>query len=94
MSTYARSPFYSYLFGYRGNNSYTELIYKVKENVGVVHSDDLLYLFSGIPLSWMTRNDMKIVNLMLDLWTSFAKHRLRKKFSKIYIFYLTFLQFN
>lgn len=78
MSTYAQSSFYSYLFGYRGNNSYTNLIYKVKENVGVMHSDELLYLFSGIPMSWMTQDDEKIVNLMLDLWTSFAKNRYKK----------------
>lgn len=75
MSQYAKSRFYSYLFGYRGNNSYTALIYQVKENVGVVHSDELLYLFSGIPLSWLTKDDEKITDLMLDLWTSFAKNR-------------------
>ncbi|XP_043476973.1 esterase FE4-like [Leptopilina heterotoma] len=78
MSQYAQSRFYSYLFGYRGNNSYTSLIYTVKENVGVVHSDDLLYLFSGIPLSWLTKDDEKITDLMLDLWTSFAKNSVPK----------------
>lgn len=66
------SPFYRFKFGYRGTMNRIYLIFNTKENFGVGHSNDVLYLFNYGPLHDMTQSDEYISMVMIDLWTSFA----------------------
>ncbi|XP_033228941.1 esterase FE4-like [Belonocnema kinseyi] len=72
MAKIAKSPIYSYLFDYHGQTSYAEIDYDIKNNIGVNHADELLYIFSGVYSPLASRNDNYIIDLMVDLWTSFA----------------------
>ena len=67
-----KSPVYLYLFGYRGKTSYLTLDYDIEDNIGVTHADDLLYLFSGVHSQFVSETDKKVIDLMVDFWTSFA----------------------
>ena len=46
--------------------------FNVKEHLGVSHAEDISYLFPKAGLKEISKNDAKILNLMIDLWTSFA----------------------
>lgn len=70
MSKMIRNPLYVYSFGYRGNESLISLQEGLKENVGVTHSEELLYLFPFVNNT--NKVDQQMINLMTDLWTSFA----------------------
>ncbi|XP_051164616.1 juvenile hormone esterase-like [Leptopilina boulardi] len=72
ISKFGKKPVYLYMFGYRGESSYTNVDYGIDENVGVHHADDLFYLFSGEHSKSITDKDKYIIDLMVDLWTSFA----------------------
>ncbi|XP_012251342.2 esterase E4-like [Athalia rosae] len=77
---WATSSEYFYNFHYRGVYSYT---YKFTggstENIGVAHSDDLVYLFPIAETELakfgkeMSAMDYKMVDIMVKLWTSFAR---------------------
>ena len=72
-----KSPFYWYSFNYQGSRSFTQLqADKQGKAEGVCHGDDLFYLF---PMSSLTSKnvsnekiDGKMIDIMVDLWTSFA----------------------
>ncbi|XP_051167921.1 uncharacterized protein LOC127285784 [Leptopilina boulardi] len=67
------TPFYRYKFGYRGTMNRIYLAFGLKENFGVGHSNELLYLFNyGSLFNNISQHDEHIVNVMIDLWTSFA----------------------
>ena len=73
MAKVIKSPFYLYSFGYCGNESLISLQYGLKENIGVSHSEELIYLFPFlVPLNITNKVDQEMINLMVDLWTSFA----------------------
>lgn len=67
-----KSPLYLFLFGYRGNESLVILQNGIRENVGVIHAEELLYLFPYVPLEKTKNVDQKVIDLMVDMWTSFA----------------------
>ncbi|XP_076248299.1 venom carboxylesterase-6-like [Calliopsis andreniformis] len=74
-----KSPFYTYLFNYRGTLSQTSLQTGNNNRYGVAHADELIYLFPenattlGLPSNVeQTQSDFMISELMVDLWTSFA----------------------
>lgn len=73
-----KTPFYYYSFGYRGTISETNKVLKDNRNVGVTHSDDLIYIFPsedallGTPGIQFSRSDETMIDIMTDLWTSFA----------------------
>ena len=74
MRALKKTPLYSYLFAFRGKESLTSIGYGIKKNIGVMHSEELMYLFfpSCLPSSKSKFIDQKIIDLMVDLWTSFA----------------------
>ena len=73
-----KNPIYFYSFGYRGTFSGTSTATGDNKNVGVSHADDLIYLFPTSPKKFkmpglkMTAKDKSVIDLMVDLWTSFA----------------------
>lgn len=54
------------MFGYRGEVSYLNLEYGLRENVGVNHADDLLYLLSGEHTKFISQTDEFVIDLMID----------------------------
>ncbi|XP_076686877.1 juvenile hormone esterase-like [Andrena cerasifolii] len=75
----SKQPFYTYLFNYRGTLSQTPLATKNNKDVGITHSDELIYLFPEtasslhLPINVkQSTSDRKIRNVMVDLWTTFA----------------------
>ncbi|XP_063983590.1 juvenile hormone esterase-like [Diachasmimorpha longicaudata] len=73
-----KSPYYYYNFAYRGTFSRTSSFLKNNENIGVSHSDDLIYIFPsnsssfGIDEDSLSDEDHKMVDIVTELWTSFA----------------------
>ncbi|XP_046493230.1 esterase E4-like isoform X1 [Neodiprion pinetum] len=69
----AVNPQYFYTFDYRGALSLSYAYGGTKSYCGVPHGEELLYLF---PNNNETRSkkDYEMVNVMLELWTSFAIH--------------------
>lgn len=72
-------PTYSYLFNYRGSYSWTSDITHNNKDLGITHGDPDIYLFPqsstdlGLPYNVeQTRCDLKIRNVMVDMYTSFA----------------------
>lgn len=72
MKKIIKSPFYIYSFNYRGNESVVSLENGIKGNIGVTHGEELLYHFPRIPLSETAKVDQRMIDIMVDLWTSFA----------------------
>ncbi|EFX78589.1 hypothetical protein DAPPUDRAFT_245878 [Daphnia pulex] len=73
-SKYSAHPIYYYRYGYRhklGLANLLELPFKI--DFGVVHTDELLLMFTSIgsPLA-KHPHDVKVSNMLVDLWTSFA----------------------
>ena len=72
------SPFYVYSFGYRGTFSRSSIVLGNNRNIGVSHTDELIYLFPknstifGLPNLSSSKADESMIDLMVDLWTSFA----------------------
>ncbi|XP_046737847.1 juvenile hormone esterase-like [Diprion similis] len=76
---FAEQPQYLYSFEYEGTLKYS---YNFSggdvKNYGVTHGDDILYLFRsrhpyfGPPEYQHNENDWKMVDIMVELWTSFA----------------------
>lgn len=72
MAKAIKSPFYAYSFGYRADESLISLNYGLKGNIGVTHSEEVMYLFPFVSLNNTKKVDQNMINLMVDLWTSFA----------------------
>ena len=74
----AKKPIYIYSFGYRGTISFSTVQIRSNRNIGTDHGDETLYLFPIANLIYylshlkMGSNDFKMINTMVDLWTSFA----------------------
>ncbi|XP_043275530.1 juvenile hormone esterase-like [Venturia canescens] len=72
-----KSPFYYYLFEYRGTNSETERTLHENRDIGVAHGDELFYIFPPTKTNLasgggMVHLDETMINIMTDLWSSFA----------------------
>ncbi|XP_046750571.1 esterase E4-like [Diprion similis] len=75
----AKNPQYFYTFSYHGTFSNTYLDYNTTADLGVTHGDDTFYIFDP-ELQFAGRNfnksttkkDLEIVDIMVQLWTSFA----------------------
>lgn len=69
---------YLFNFGYRGTFSMTNVTTGSNENIGVCHTDEMNYLFPSYPEDFglksanYTKKDESIIDIMVDLWTSFA----------------------
>ena len=75
-----KNPIYCYSFGYRGTFSVTSKIIGDNRNIGVSHADELKYLFPEsanyfkAPNLRYTVTDQLVIDIMVDLWTSFASN--------------------
>ena len=67
-----KSPLYLFSFGYRANESLVFLENGLRGNIGVTHAEELLYLFPYVPSEKTKNVNQKVIDLMVDLWTSFA----------------------
>ena len=73
-----KSHAFFYSFGYRGSYSVTNKETGDNSNIGVSNADELLYLFNkfsthnGSPTVNLTKQDESMIDIMVDLWTSFA----------------------
>ena len=73
-----KNPIYLYLFAYRGTFSVTSKVTGDNRNLGVSHADELKFLFPALPHSFklprlkFTSKDQSVVDIIVDLWTSFA----------------------
>lgn len=72
-----KNPVYLYRFNYRGPFSYSTLYTGNFNNYGVVHCDDLIYLFRS-PLLFnvdfeKNSTEAKVIKEMVDTYVSFAK---------------------
>merc|ERR1712038_298570 len=71
------STVFNYLFTYKGSKNLISLYSETEEDFGVVHGDDVLYLFKS-PLYdevlELTEDDKKMVDLMVTYWSTFAKY--------------------
>uniref|UniRef100_A0A1B6FLE1 Carboxylic ester hydrolase n=1 Tax=Cuerna arida TaxID=1464854 RepID=A0A1B6FLE1_9HEMI len=68
-----KSPVYFYYFTYRGKYSISSLFCSCKDNLGVSHADDLLYLLKIRLFTPETDEDKEMVNVMVDMWMSFIQ---------------------
>merc|ERR1712002_904905 len=73
------SSVFNYLLTYKGSSSVASLFTESEEDFGVVHGDDLQYLFKMPPYNKnegieSTEDDKKMVNLMVTYWSNFAKY--------------------
>lgn len=68
-------PIYTYYFDYRGEHSYSALFTGTLENFGVVHCDDLIYLFESPMLfpNGLNQNDTIISDNLVKHYVKFAK---------------------
>ncbi|XP_046419312.1 carboxylesterase 4A-like [Neodiprion fabricii] len=78
-----KSPVYFCTFDYRGTFSKSYMYSNGNaENWGAAHGDELIYLLPeptknlALPGSEFTETDMKVVDTMVELWTSFATNGL------------------
>lgn len=75
--TVSNIPIYTYHFDYRGTYSYSILFTRTFKNFGVVHCDDLIYLFES-PLLFpngLDAKDMEVSRNLVATYVTFAKHR-------------------
>nr|CAD7433392.1 unnamed protein product [Timema monikensis] len=71
------SPVYYYQFAFDGQLGLFKKIFPLKGIKGACHADDLGYLFfSSLNSIFLDKNtpEMKVLTLMVQLWTSFAKN--------------------
>lgn len=78
---FGSSVFY-YEFSYRGKTSLIET-YGTKEDYGVSHTDDLMYLFPLSKLSFSSdikqnEKDEQMIDVLTNIWFNFAKYRYEK----------------
>ena len=74
MAKWTKSPNYMYSFGYRGKTNLLSLEFNITEDFGICHAEELLYLFpKGAPKGVLSEFDEKVVDIIVDLWTSFSK---------------------
>ncbi|XP_069697219.1 juvenile hormone esterase-like [Periplaneta americana] len=71
-------PIFKYNFGYRGKYSYVDFqLYKMTPvDLGVVHTDDLIYLVPLPTMRWWPEGhpDLETLHVMVAMWTNFAKY--------------------
>jgi len=75
------APVFNYVLTYTGSNSAASLFTDSEEDFGVVHGDDLQFLFQsqlfegalGGNLTF-TEDDTKMIDLMVTYWSNFAKY--------------------
>lgn len=77
-SAMGHNPVWFYNFRYRGEYSYGDLFAGTDNNVdfnwGVSHCDELLYLFkSSLFPDLIDPTSNAMVDVMIQLWTNFAK---------------------
>ncbi|XP_069694786.1 carboxylic ester hydrolase-like [Periplaneta americana] len=71
------APIFYYLFDYHGSRSYSRLSRDSNGDYGVSHGDEMIYIFppnDDFPNSTYSAEDEKMVDVMMSLWTNFAKY--------------------
>lgn len=70
------SPVFYYYFSYEGSVSFSTIFGDPTRDYGVVHADDLQYLFPVgeqlFPNTPLSENDHKMIDIMTSLWYNFA----------------------
>jgi carboxylesterase type B len=70
------APVYNYMLSYRGTKTFaTRFGLDAEKDFGVMHGDELLYLFKNdlFPRVFENEDEEKLSNYMVTLWTNFAK---------------------
>lgn len=77
MMTASNIPIYTYHFDYRGNYSYSLLFTQTFRDFGVVHCDDLIYLFESPTLfpNGLNEADLRVSRTLVATYVTFAKRR-------------------
>ncbi|XP_046608333.1 esterase E4-like isoform X4 [Neodiprion virginianus] len=77
----AVNPQYFYAFRYRGTWSNTYVYGNTLNDYGVIHTDDVGYIFPNVDYNIMlalnktpNEKDLQMREIMVQLWTSFANH--------------------
>jgi carboxylesterase type B len=74
------APVFNYVLTYTGSNSAASLFTDSEEDFGVVHGDDLQFLFQSQLFEGalggveFTEDDTKMIDLMVTYWSNFAKY--------------------
>src|SRR5579875_3881810 len=69
------APTFGYYFTYSGSTSFTETLGLTRDDWGVVHTDELIYLVNSTslyPLITKGAEDFSMSESLVNLWTSFA----------------------
>ncbi|KAI9554676.1 hypothetical protein GHT06_019952 [Daphnia sinensis] len=75
LSQHNESPVFYYHYAHRGQTSLVKILDLPKDSdFGVSHADEILLMFPNFLLPRISNpNDLKVSQMLLDLWTSFAK---------------------
>lgn len=75
MVNISNAPVYNYYFKYDGGRNMVKSTYKMDNEKGASHGDDILYLFSAYVWPYkISGSDQKVIDLMTTMWTNFAKY--------------------
>lgn len=70
------NPVYFYVFAYEGSHRFSHFLCNCKDNVGVSHGDDMLYLLKNVytqsPLD--SPEDRSMIDTMVNIWSNFTKY--------------------
>ncbi|GJQ74843.1 Est-6 [Trypoxylus dichotomus] len=72
-SSITNASIYFYYFSYRGAHSKSEARSKTNENFGASHGDDTVYVLSSNVNVRTTPSDIRMSEILLDMWTQYAK---------------------
>ncbi|XP_014203332.1 venom carboxylesterase-6-like [Copidosoma floridanum] len=67
------SPVYFYYYSYRGSSSRSEHLSHTKNNYGVCHCDDVLMVVDNSQPGNKTKEELAMIDLLLDVWETVAK---------------------
>ncbi|CAH2034412.1 unnamed protein product, partial [Iphiclides podalirius] len=71
---YTKNPVFLYELTYRAANSFSQIFGDAEGDYGICHADELMHLF---PINFLSKpftdKDLEISELLITLWTNFAK---------------------
>ncbi|KAK4880585.1 hypothetical protein RN001_008731 [Aquatica leii] len=74
-ANYSKHSVYNYLYAYNGTETFGQRYYGNEHDFGVIHGDELFYLFDRsvlYPNYKLTRRDKKMSDFLITLWTNFV----------------------
>lgn len=70
----SESPVYHYNFNYTSEYSFTQILTRDKQYLGVSHMDDGLYMYPDmVPDAKLDEDGVKLKNAFIDMLVSYAK---------------------